>query len=443
MGKGPFGCGRPTCKQQHKRKQETRQSHPHPSNHPVRSIFIPNNWRERMDQTDSLSSHRYRKVTCAIFGESCSGKSALIHSLIHNQFQSKYTPTLFEIYTTQEIVELSPSSSSSSTGSTDVDAVQIEIFDFGGSEEHESMRKLVYGTVDVIVVTFDVSLGDKSLKRAKKNWVRRIRKHNTTSPLILCGCKTDQGIRISPISDRRKKRMGCDELVVCSAKTRNGVPDVSKCIARCGVSQMSQLQSRRESQPRNRKARTNESNHSVSKQDGSNVMDAKSTMSGNYFFSSVYSTFINAIYGAPEPSQQQRLASPSNDSDTSATTQPHIPRLPLDELHHQEHRVRNRWSMTWGGRDAALQTPLNSRITRRSSDLPMPKSARTHNEHFANNHQSGTIHEAVDNRSMSAREEMVRGDGTGESNLVIRSMRRLSLNLSNLFGAIQTPQDTS
>jgi len=369
-------------------------------------------------------SSSFCKITCAIVGDSASGKSCLIQSLLHNNFIEDYAPTVFEVYDTQEVI---------TDQSNDQNyAVQIKILDMGGGEEYEHMRQIVFSTVDVFLVTFDVFYGKQTLRRAKYHWIPEIRKVNDFARIILCGCKTDKGIRMKPISERRKQRMGCDELLVCSSKTRNGVSDVSKCMARFGAmnTSLSSILSLSE-----RHSLSNSNTPRETK--GATVDTTSRTRRLSISLSGAYSSFMNAIYGTAQSEQSESNAgSETTDIDKSL----HIPKLPLNELKCDDHRIHRRLSMTWGGRSGPLYPMSSSPITRRRSDgseitghVKGYDSARqqpTQVAHSPINHSNG---------SMSAREAAIKD----QEGVMVRSMRRLSLNLSNLFSAPNKSQETS
>lgn len=68
--------------------------------------------------------------------------------------------------------------------------IQFSIWDTSGSAAYDSVRPLAYQDANVFLLCFNI--GDpESLNQTINKWYPEIRSHCQTTPIILCGCRSD------------------------------------------------------------------------------------------------------------------------------------------------------------------------------------------------------------------------------------------------------------
>ena len=154
--------------------------------------------------TDPLSEDS-NMFDVVIVGDSYVGKTSLIYSYAHQQFQEIHQPTVFEQYTMGKIIQ-------SNSKRQEVRQFKLKVWDVSGKPEHQSLRQFAYSKADVVVFCFslassqifdsqDPSQSSKthaqiSLNHVETQWIPEVMtemKANNREPiLILVGTKSDQ-----------------------------------------------------------------------------------------------------------------------------------------------------------------------------------------------------------------------------------------------------------
>jgi len=113
-----------------------------------------------------------------VIGDAGVGKTCLLISYTTNSFPTTYTPTVFDNYTANAIV--------------DGQAVNLGLWDTAGSDEFDGLRPLSYSGTDVFLICFDLT-DEVSLNNIKFKWLEEIRKEEGLEdiPVIIVGTKLD------------------------------------------------------------------------------------------------------------------------------------------------------------------------------------------------------------------------------------------------------------
>ncbi|XP_055390340.1 rho-related GTP-binding protein RhoN-like [Condylostylus longicornis] len=131
----------------------------------------------KREKTDSLERPgAFKEVKIVLVGPAKCGKTALVQRFVNDIFSETYIPTGFEKYQTQQKI-------------SDL-TVDYQIWDTSGGGAYDSVRPLAYQDANVFMLCFNVGDQD-SLTSAINKWCIEIRRHCRVTPIILCGCRTD------------------------------------------------------------------------------------------------------------------------------------------------------------------------------------------------------------------------------------------------------------
>ena len=184
-----------------------------------------------------------KTVKVVVVGEGAVGKTAMTVTYAHKYFPTEYTATVFDNYPTD----------------IEVGGVQINmnIWDTGGLDEFEDLRKLTYPGTDVFVVCFDLTNGD-SRENILNVWIPDLRERvGQTTPIILVGTKSERSFIPPPMSKGSQfygdpegyesyhitsykqgvqlaKKIGAAKYLECSAKNNDGLEAVFHEAAKIG-----------------------------------------------------------------------------------------------------------------------------------------------------------------------------------------------------------------
>ncbi|KAF2458972.1 P-loop containing nucleoside triphosphate hydrolase protein [Lineolata rhizophorae] len=162
-----------------------------------------------------------------VVGDGGCGKTCLMISYSQGYFPEKYVPTVFENYITH-----TPHSPSGKM-------VELALWDTAGQEEYDRLRPLSYPETDLIFVCFAIDCPN-SLENVMDKWYPEVLHFCPTTPLILCGLKSDlrhkrtcidllktQGL--TPVTPEQGRavaaKMGA-HYMECSSKEMRGVDDI-------------------------------------------------------------------------------------------------------------------------------------------------------------------------------------------------------------------------
>lgn len=123
--------------------------------------------------------------------------------------------------------------------------IPLKVFDTSSSEDHFHIRRIVYLTVDVVIMMFAID-DDRSLKEIENKWYPEIRYTAPQSaPIILVGNKKDKRdegyMKCVTFDDGVKlaNRIKASAYLECSSLTDEGVLDVFFHAVRATVSKHS------------------------------------------------------------------------------------------------------------------------------------------------------------------------------------------------------------
>lgn len=119
----------------------------------------------------------YAKIKCVLVGDGGTGKTSIIHYLIHSQRLQSYVPTVFD----NRSIDIT-------NGST---LVTVNFWDTAGQEGYDRLRPLSYGDAHVAILIFSVT-SKTTLNNVLAKWQPEIKHFCKNVPLILVGNKTDQ-----------------------------------------------------------------------------------------------------------------------------------------------------------------------------------------------------------------------------------------------------------
>jgi len=137
-----------------------------------------------------------RDIKVMVIGDPNVGKTCLLISYTTNQFPTTYSPTVFDNYTANAII--------------DNVNVNLNLWDTAGSSEFDGLRPLSFEGTDVFLICFDLTNKD-TFNNINGKWVPEIDKENCSHvPKIIVGTKLD--LRDSP-EDVKKIRKSGKEIV--------------------------------------------------------------------------------------------------------------------------------------------------------------------------------------------------------------------------------------
>ncbi|XP_012940340.1 ras-like GTP-binding protein Rho1 [Aplysia californica] len=180
-----------------------------------------------------------RKIV--VIGDGACGKTCLIYRFIRDEFDASsntadgYRPTVVE--TVRKELQIQKGNNFVQT--------TILLYDTGGQEDFEHLRKQSYPNTDGVIICFSVC-SETSLDNVKRLWIPEMRNFSKDVPLLLVGNKSDT--RENPnsvppgskfVSTDKAKAMASEHNLVgyqeCSALTGKGVEQVFQTIAEHAV----------------------------------------------------------------------------------------------------------------------------------------------------------------------------------------------------------------
>ncbi|KPP60337.1 rho-related GTP-binding protein RhoB-like [Scleropages formosus] len=156
-----------------------------------------------------------------VVGDGACGKTCLLIVFSKDEFPEVYVPTVFENY----------------VADIEVDSKQVELalWDTAGQEDYDRLRPLSYPDTDVILIP-------DSLENIPEKWVPEVKHFCPSVPIILVANKkdlrNDENVRNElarmkqePVKTEDGRamavRIGAYDYLECSAKTKDGVRELS------------------------------------------------------------------------------------------------------------------------------------------------------------------------------------------------------------------------
>lgn len=167
-----------------------------------------------------------KNVKCVIVGDGAVGKTCLLICYATNTFSTGYTPTVFDNYKVNMIV--------------DGMVVELGLWDTAGQSDYDRLRPLSYPQTDVFLICFSLTNPD-SYKNVQRKWYPEVRHHCPKVPIVLVGTKSDlrddeDYIRdlnlkdITPVSSEQglqlMKQINAVKYMECSSLTGRGIKQV-------------------------------------------------------------------------------------------------------------------------------------------------------------------------------------------------------------------------
>ncbi|XP_064649103.1 ras-like GTP-binding protein Rho1 [Lineus longissimus] len=188
--------------------------------------------RSREDLGTSDNTHRKKLV---VVGDGACGKTSLLIVFSKDEFPEDHVPTIFDNY----------------VADIEVDNKQVELalWDTAGQEEYDRLRVLSYPYTDVILMCFSVDNPD-SLDNIEEKWLPEIKHYCPKVPIVLVGNKKDlrndsnvirelsrhKQLPVKPAEGREMQdKIGAQEYLECSAKTREGVREIFEAASRAAL----------------------------------------------------------------------------------------------------------------------------------------------------------------------------------------------------------------
>jgi small GTP-binding protein len=134
-----------------------------------------------------------RTIKCVVVGDGAVGKTSLLLSYTTNTFTTDYTPTVFDNYSANLIVD-------------DV-RINLQLWDTAGQGEYGRFRTLSYAATDVFLICFALN-SIVSFESVQTSWIREIRNHSSDVPIVIAGLKSDLRDDLRSQADDSTK-MGC------------------------------------------------------------------------------------------------------------------------------------------------------------------------------------------------------------------------------------------
>ena len=132
-----------------------------------------------------------RRIKCVVVGDGAVGKTCLLISYTSNIFPAEYTPTVFDNYSIEVMVENK--------------GIDLQLWDTAGQEDYKRLRPLTYPETDVFVICFSL-VSPSSFENIENFWIPEIKQHCPDTPFILVGLKSDLRDDFEQNADELKSR---------------------------------------------------------------------------------------------------------------------------------------------------------------------------------------------------------------------------------------------
>ena len=160
------------------------------------------------------------KFKLVLFGNPAVGKTSIIDRYVNNKFEQEYLSTLgYNVF--EKTIEINE------------DSVSFMIFDIGGQETFQNLRKVYAAEAKVALLVYDIT--DRFSFDNIKNWHKDLMDFTEKASFILIGNKVDlQNERRVQRQEGEvlAKELGAGGFFETSAKNNEGIDDAFQTLAR-------------------------------------------------------------------------------------------------------------------------------------------------------------------------------------------------------------------
>src|SRR5579872_162916 len=174
-------------------------------------------------------------IKCVVVGDPTCGKTSLLISYTTNSFSNLYSPTVFDNYSANVLIDDKP--------------YHLGLWDTAGQQDFSHLRPLSYPSTDVLLVTFAVN-SPISFRNVRSVWAPELKQYCPNVPFILVGTKSDlrklNSLPSSPSSASNQfvtmeeaqkvaTEIGAHQYIECSALTQDNLKQVFDEAIRLGL----------------------------------------------------------------------------------------------------------------------------------------------------------------------------------------------------------------
>ncbi|KAL4660389.1 rho-related GTP-binding protein RhoF-like [Arapaima gigas] len=172
------------------------------------------------------SSPQQEEVNIVIVGDGGCGKTSLLMVYAKGHFPEKYTPSVFEKFSTI-----------ARYGGREIN---LTLYDTAGQEDYDRLRPLSYHNANLVLICYDVT-NPTSFDNVMFKWYPEVHHFCNGLPILLIGCKTDlrkdkertrrlRSLGQAPITyiqgEETKQHINAELYLECSAKYQENVEDI-------------------------------------------------------------------------------------------------------------------------------------------------------------------------------------------------------------------------
>ncbi len=201
------------------------------SSRPVLDLLADDKWEQTSINSErctfdwellnaSNTEPKVETIKCLVVGDVGVGKTCLCKTMLGDEFDPKYVPTVFETYKIRAPL---------------FRQVMVELWDMSGNAKYDKKRPVVYPNVNCFVVCFDLT-DRETWRNVKRKWVPELMAYPDFA-LFIVGCGFDkitaanasmcvQPKQVTSFIDKRCGAFKCAHFVSTSAVKATGLERV-------------------------------------------------------------------------------------------------------------------------------------------------------------------------------------------------------------------------